>query len=157
MSSFKVVKSSFKTIRGRFVDYLSLFLLARLLLRNFCLIFSSFGALLCWSPTLCSVGLPLCEIGVYSDWLGQILRLSDGPAFKTHLLHKLRGYRWRLIWQAILVMKARNIFLFRQAKDFSSTYLLKPDFFKNVGGSRITFVHIRSNLSEAGLCARVIK
>ena len=54
-------------------------------------------------------------------------------------------------------MKARNVFLSGQAKDFSSTYLLKPDFFKDVGGNRITFVHIRYNLSEAGLCARVIK
>ena len=54
-------------------------------------------------------------------------------------------------------MKAGNIFLFRQAKDFSSTYLLKPNFFEDVGGSRITFVHIRSNLSKASLCARVIK
>ena len=54
-------------------------------------------------------------------------------------------------------MKAGNIFLFRQAKDFSSTYLLKPDFFKDVGRSRITLVHIRSNLSKAGLYARVIK
>ncbi len=52
-------------------------------------------------------------------------------------------------------MKARNIFLFRQAKDFCSTYLLKPDFFKNVGRSLITLVDIRSNLSKAGLYARV--
>ena len=52
-------------------------------------------------------------------------------------------------------MKARNIFLFRQAKDFTSTYLLKPDFFKNLGRSIITLVDICSNLSKAGLYARV--
>ena len=54
-------------------------------------------------------------------------------------------------------MKVGNIFLFRQAKDFSSTYLLKPNFFKNLGRSIITLVDIRSNLSKAGLYARVIK
>ena len=53
-------------------------------------------------------------------------------------------------------MKAGNVFCFDKLKTFPVPICLNPTFSRTLE-NRITFVHIRYNLSEAGLCARVIK